>query len=305
MIWSEEGTTQGDPLAMPLYALATIPLINCLGSTPDVKKCWYADNASAAGHITSLRRWWENLRSSDPDYGYHANARKTWLITKQKHLSQAKELFQDTGVNITSQGRPYLGASLGSEEFCDQFVEEKVMEWQEELTRLDRVAIPQPYATFTAFTHGFIHKFMYLSRTTPFIEHLLQPLEDVIRSQLIPVWTGRAPPHNLDCELSALPPRLGGLGIVNSVSHSPKEFSLSIFGITMIVLWILVVSRAVSNPRTRNILSLLRAAPNVLFIIHYLRMRSSKNDRENWSGQNRTSRTACYGHGLKHVLHCG
>ena len=39
-----------------------------------------------------------------------------------------------------------------------------------------------------------------------------------------------------------------------------------------------------------------RAAPNVLFIIHCLRMRSSKNDRENWSGQNRTSRTACYGH---------
>ena len=35
-----------------------------------------------------------------------------------------------------------------------------------------------------------------------------------------------------------------------------------------------------------------RAAPNVLFIIHYLRMRSSKNDSENWSGQNRTSRTA-------------
>ena len=66
MIWSEEGATQGDPIAMTLYALATIPLINRLASTPDVKQVWYADDASAAGHITSLRRWWENLRSSGP-----------------------------------------------------------------------------------------------------------------------------------------------------------------------------------------------------------------------------------------------
>ena len=57
VIWSEEGATEGYPLAMTLYALATIPLINRLGSTPDVKQVWYADEASAAGHITSLRRW--------------------------------------------------------------------------------------------------------------------------------------------------------------------------------------------------------------------------------------------------------
>ena len=177
VIWSEEGTTQGDPLMMFLYALATILLINRLGSTPDVKQVWYVDDTSAAGHLISLRRWWENLQSSGPNYGYHANACKMWLITKQQPLSQAKELFQDTGVNITSQGRPYLGATLGSEEFCDQFVEEKVKKWQEELTLLAKVAVPQPHATFAAFgfTHGFIHKFTCLSRTTPFKENLLQP----------------------------------------------------------------------------------------------------------------------------------
>ena len=48
--------------------------------------------------------------------------------------------------------------------------------------------------------------------------------------------------------------------------------------------------------RIRARRQVVRAAPNVLLIIPYLRMRSSKNDHENWSGQNRTSRTACYGH---------
>ena len=60
---SEEGTTQGDPLAMPMYmyALATVPLINRLGSNEDVTQVWYTDDASAAGGLGSLREWWDHL----------------------------------------------------------------------------------------------------------------------------------------------------------------------------------------------------------------------------------------------------
>ena len=57
-----------------------------------------------------------------PAYGYFANATKTWLLTKEKFLDQAKILFQDTQVNITTHGRHYLGAALGSKEFVDQFM---------------------------------------------------------------------------------------------------------------------------------------------------------------------------------------
>ena len=41
-LMSEEGTTQGDPLAMPMYALATIPLINRLRDETNVVQVWYA-----------------------------------------------------------------------------------------------------------------------------------------------------------------------------------------------------------------------------------------------------------------------
>ena len=41
-----------DPLAMPMYALATISFVDQLSHTQDVTQIWYADDASAAGRIT-------------------------------------------------------------------------------------------------------------------------------------------------------------------------------------------------------------------------------------------------------------
>ena len=42
ILFSEEGTTQGDPLAMPVYALATLLLSDRLPNT--VTQVWYADD---------------------------------------------------------------------------------------------------------------------------------------------------------------------------------------------------------------------------------------------------------------------
>jgi len=77
-ILSQEGTTQGDPLAMPMYALGIVPLIQKLAGI-DVSQMWYADDASAGGSLQSLCAWWDHL---GPDYGYFPNAVKTCLIVK-------------------------------------------------------------------------------------------------------------------------------------------------------------------------------------------------------------------------------
>ncbi len=45
-IWGEEGTTQGDPAAMPMYSLATQPLLHLLLDVLDDKtiQVWFADD---------------------------------------------------------------------------------------------------------------------------------------------------------------------------------------------------------------------------------------------------------------------
>ena len=56
-IKSSEGTNQGDPLAMAMYALAIRPMIDKLRvAQPDAKQVWLADDATAPGTQGSLRQ---------------------------------------------------------------------------------------------------------------------------------------------------------------------------------------------------------------------------------------------------------
>ena len=54
-IFSQEGTTQGDPLAMPWYSVNSSIMIQSLRtSTPGVKQVWLADDSAGGGQIVPL-----------------------------------------------------------------------------------------------------------------------------------------------------------------------------------------------------------------------------------------------------------
>ena len=72
---SKEGTTQGDPPAMSMYAIGTRPLIQKLQGI--AKQVWYADDSAAGSNIPKLREWWDMLSKMGPLYGYHPNSSKT------------------------------------------------------------------------------------------------------------------------------------------------------------------------------------------------------------------------------------
>lgn len=227
-ILSKEGTTQGDPLGMAMFALSMVPLIKKL-----MEKCesamqiWFADDAAGVGTLVNLKKWWSCLVKIGPLFGYHPNAAKTCLVVKEEKEEEAKCVFQDTGICITTEGKRHLGAAIGSSSFVERFVSKKVDEWSEEVEKLASVAGSQPHAAYAAFVHGTKHKWSYLCRTVPNCGHLLQPLEEAIQQKLIPAISGRLPCSSTERDLLALPTKMGGLDLPNPTATAENEFESS------------------------------------------------------------------------------
>ena len=70
-----EGTTQGDPLAMSVYAISLQPLISLLHNRTTAKQCWFAE-ATGAGPVEEVKQWWDELREAGPPLGYYPNSKK-------------------------------------------------------------------------------------------------------------------------------------------------------------------------------------------------------------------------------------
>jgi len=174
---------------MPFYSLAITPLIRSLhGMT---KQVWYADDAQAAGSLSSLRAWWDRIVSNGPAFGYFANANKTVLVVKAENALLANKIFQGTGIRITEGSRD-LGAAIGNANFVKEYVQKKVSDWCMQMETLSQIATASPHAAHAAFTHGFRHRWTFLQRTLPHISEAFQPLENIIREKSFRQYWGDA-----------------------------------------------------------------------------------------------------------------
>ena len=217
---SQEGTTQGDQLAMAMYAIVVSPLIHRL-KHDGMKQVWFADDATTAGKLSNLCEWWECLTSIGPDYGYFPNASKTCLVVKGGYKDEAISIFKGTKVVITEEGKKYLGSAIGKQTFIEYYVQQKITTWVEELECLTSIAITQPHTAFSAFTRGLTSRWTYLARTTLNIKDLIKPLEETIRKVFIlPNLIGQNAFNDTERDLLALPARLGGLGIFDPCKKS-------------------------------------------------------------------------------------
>ena len=103
---SEEGTTQGCPLSMALYAISVTPLIDKCRNTDGVTQLWYADDAAAGGRLQALHQFWCLLTKHGPAYGYFPKPSKSFLVVKPECCNAAVtvSVFSGTGVQLSIEG---------------------------------------------------------------------------------------------------------------------------------------------------------------------------------------------------------
>ena len=194
---------------MPLYGIGITPMMSSIvqingRERVDIKHVAFADDLSGAGKIEQLKMWWDLIIKTGRFIGYEVNPGKSWLIVKEVHLQEAMKTFENTGINITKEGKRQLGAVVGSEKYKDEHVSSLVNEWIGQLQRLSRIA-----KTYAAFTHGFRHKFTYVMRTIPNISKNLYPLDEAVNSFISKIF-GDYKFSVVERQIYSLPVKMGG-----------------------------------------------------------------------------------------------
>ena len=114
-----------------------------------------------------IRKWWDKLFEQGPHYGYHPLPTKKILIVKEGFVEKAKEAFHGTDITITTQGERHMGAVIGSTEFKEEYVSEKVTKWvQQDIEELTLIAKDEPQVALSSYTKAISHKWTYLQSCT-------------------------------------------------------------------------------------------------------------------------------------------
>eukprot|EP00794_Sanderia_malayensis_P001505 gene1505-biopygen1251 len=228
-ISSCEGTTQGDPLAMPMYAIGIVPLLdliaeNCVNDDNIIKHAAFADDLGGAGKLHVVRSWWNRIVEFGPKLGYFPNATKSWLVIKLDVEQEAREIFDGTDIQITTEGRKYLGGFIGSKEGKDSYVSSLVSSWCDQLKVLSRIAKSEPQSAYSAFVSGFRHRLTYHMRTIMNIEDHLKKFDEILDTVFIPAITDGHICSSDERLLLSLPVKRGGLALPIFSSLSKAEY---------------------------------------------------------------------------------
>ena len=190
------------------------------------KQAAFADDLAGAGPLELLRSWCDAIVKLGPFLSYHPEPSKSWLIVKQSYLEEANIVFAGSGIKITGEGRKHLGAVVGSQDYKLEFINKQIDWWVRELLILSEIALVEPHAAYSAFTHGYRHKFTYTMRTIDGISQELIRLDEAINKLVQNLFYG----HDVsavDRKIISLPVRMEGLGLIIPSEIADSQYQRS------------------------------------------------------------------------------
>ena len=145
---------------MYVYAIGTLLLIQSLHSLQSWTQLWYVDDASAGGFLSDLHDWFLLLCSCGPHYGYFSEPSECFVVVASNRLSLAMEVFGDLGIHVVTRHR-FLGSFIEDSDDRQNFVLQKVHEWNGHVRTLAAVALSQPQAAFAALTKSLQSEWLF------------------------------------------------------------------------------------------------------------------------------------------------
>ena len=126
-------------------ALGILPLIHFLLQFISVnhlsaREFALANDFTVAGKLTGIKDYWGKLTVLCPKYGYFPKASKSYLIVKEDKLGEARNVFNNSNVSITIEGKRHLGAVIGSNEYREEYVKDLVNDRNNQLVFLSSIA---------------------------------------------------------------------------------------------------------------------------------------------------------------------
>ena len=144
------------------------------------------------------------------------------MIVKEDKLGEARNVFNDSNVNITIKGKRHLGAVIGSNEYREEYAEDLVNDWNNLLVLLS--SRKPSTAAYSTFVSGFKSKLNYFIKTIPGISQFLYPLEETVRNKFVSTITRGHICSNNKRRLLSLPTRYGRLAIPIFYELAETEF---------------------------------------------------------------------------------
>ena len=121
------------------------------------------NDASVCGCLNNIHKWFSQLCSKGPAFGYHPEPSKSYLLVNDRHQFEAERLFGALGTQIVA-GHQFLGVIwvIMLVIYKTLYVSDKVQLWVTNLLSLTKVAVKEPQAAYAALTKLFQNEWTLL-----------------------------------------------------------------------------------------------------------------------------------------------